>query len=290
MGPGEPPLLPNYEFLTVPEERVFATKLFHDCNQLQAVDGTSGDLVHLSFLHHQKARDAGGPPDSKPRFSSRGVAPESEQIEIEIKDFGLRVCKVRKMEDQKHLYLGTFLPPSIFTFLGNADAPQTLQDGYSVNWHVPIDDTCHWKYTIIFNRNRALDKGKVALGRTPMTPDYKPLRNKGNRYMQNRDSLAAESYTGIPDFQSQDLCVWEGAGTIQDRTQEHIVSSDLAVVAGRKILLKAINDVRQGRDAPYLIKQSALNRFKGFFVYEGTVASMINWKEHLAQLEAEAPR
>src|SRR5918992_924622 len=28
MGPGEPPLLPNYEFLTASEERVYATKLF----------------------------------------------------------------------------------------------------------------------------------------------------------------------------------------------------------------------------------------------------------------------
>jgi hypothetical protein len=34
MGPGEPPLLPNYEFLGVPEEQRAVTKIFYQCNYL----------------------------------------------------------------------------------------------------------------------------------------------------------------------------------------------------------------------------------------------------------------
>src|SRR5215210_6017957 len=35
LGPGEPPLLPAYEALTVPDDHRFVIKYFHDCNYLQ---------------------------------------------------------------------------------------------------------------------------------------------------------------------------------------------------------------------------------------------------------------
>src|SRR5919199_3319285 len=50
MGPGEPPLLPNYEFLIVPEAQRSATKILYECNYLQGNEGNI-DPVHLSFLH-----------------------------------------------------------------------------------------------------------------------------------------------------------------------------------------------------------------------------------------------
>src|SRR3970040_710875 len=50
MGPGDPPLLPNYEFLTVPEPQRTVTKIFYRCNYLQGNEGNI-DPVHLSFLH-----------------------------------------------------------------------------------------------------------------------------------------------------------------------------------------------------------------------------------------------
>ena len=50
MGPGEPPLLPNYEFLTVAPENRTVVKAFYECNYLQGNEGNI-DPVHLSFLH-----------------------------------------------------------------------------------------------------------------------------------------------------------------------------------------------------------------------------------------------
>src|SRR5215469_2756154 len=50
MGPGEPPLLPNYEFLIASAEYRTATKVFEACNYLQGNEGNI-DPVHLSFLH-----------------------------------------------------------------------------------------------------------------------------------------------------------------------------------------------------------------------------------------------
>ena len=46
-----------------------------------------------------------------------------------------------------------------------------------------------------------------------------------------------KTFSGIGyNFQAQDACVIEGAGTIQDRTKEHLVTSDKAIVAARKLL------------------------------------------------------
>src|SRR6266540_1394678 len=59
LGPGDPPLMPNYHFLTVPDDNAFAIKLFHGCNYLQGNEGNI-DLLHLSFLHHNKTFDHGG--------------------------------------------------------------------------------------------------------------------------------------------------------------------------------------------------------------------------------------
>src|SRR5919107_13480 len=50
MGPGEPPLLPGYEFLNVPDDHRVVTKIFQECNYLQANEGNQ-DPIHLSFLH-----------------------------------------------------------------------------------------------------------------------------------------------------------------------------------------------------------------------------------------------
>src|SRR3989449_4616026 len=46
LGPDQAPLLPAYEFLTVPTENRFVGKLFSDCNYLQGNEGNQ-DPVHL---------------------------------------------------------------------------------------------------------------------------------------------------------------------------------------------------------------------------------------------------
>ena len=50
MGAGEPPLLPNYEFLAAAPENRTVVKAFYECNYLQGNEGNM-DPVHLSFLH-----------------------------------------------------------------------------------------------------------------------------------------------------------------------------------------------------------------------------------------------
>ncbi len=142
----------------------------------------------------------------------------------------------------------------------------------------------------MFNREAPLDMEIVKRSRPEMTPDYKLTRSKANRFMQDRTLMATESYTGIDGFAAQDTCVVEGEGPIQDRTQEHLVSSDKVIVAARKLLLKAITDVREGRDPQHVIRDNELNHFADMIVWYGVVPSTTDWREHCKHLEAEAAR
>jgi hypothetical protein len=287
MGPGEPPLFPNYEFLAVPEKQRFVTKYFQSCNYLQANEGNI-DPIHASFLHHPNYNlRHTGIPEYQGFRGGRGVAPGIESIDAEVTDFGVRLCRACPVgSDKKDLRIWNFVLPNLTTFPGGLQS----RAGYSVNWHVPIDDTQHWKYGFIFNREAPLDRDVVKRVVPETAPDYKLTRSEANRYMQDRSQMATENYTGIGSFAAQDTCVVEGEGTIQDRTQEHLASSDRVIVAARKLLLKAITDVREGRDPQHVIRDAKLNRFPNMIVWYGVVPSATDWREHCKRLEAETMR
>lgn len=280
MGPGEPPLLPNYTFLTVPDENVYATKVYNDCNYLQGNEGNI-DLIHLSFLHHNSMRDAGGGNGVAPGIvTGQGAAPRQEVVEAELTDCGLKVCKVRDLGKEKHLYFCTYIMPSAFAFSGNI-----TNEGYSVNWHVPIDDEHHWKFTFIFSSVRAVDKDALRRGRVQMGADYKPIRNKANRYLQDRSTFH-ESFTGIGlVFQVQDLCVVEGPGPIQDRTQEHLGTADAPLVIARKLMMKGIKDVQEGLDPHGVIRDPAANRFPLTFALSVNVPAETDWRAYFREVQ-----
>ena len=261
IGPGKPPLLPNYEFLQVPDDHRFVSKIHHSCNYLQSNEGNI-DPVHLSFLHRNlelterdEQRSVSGSESSPNALFGADLAP---RIELELTDFGVRIFTVRDIEDEK-IYFRTsnFIMPNFSTFPG-----QTAAEGYSVNWHVPIDDYNHWKFVIVFSRKRALVRETMLRGRDELTADYHMVRNKANRYLQDRESMKSKSFSGIGhNFQAQDACVIEGAGPIQNRTKEHLVTSDKAIVAARKLLLKGIQDVKDGRDPLHVVRDPQANEF-----------------------------
>jgi len=159
-----------------------------------------------------------------------------------------------------------------------------------MNWHVPIDDTHHWKYIIIFNRQRPIDADEQRRSRLELTDGYRPVRNKSNRYLQDRTSMKTESYSGIGlVFQAQDVCITESAGAIQDRTKERLVmSSDAAIVVARKLILKGIQDVKEGRDPQHVIRDAASNNLSHLFAYSGIVPKETNWKDLCNGIAAEA--
>jgi phthalate 4,5-dioxygenase oxygenase subunit len=287
MGSDRAPLLPNYDFLQAPPDRLYVSKILHECNFLQANEGNI-DPVHLSFLHRfLEKRDetytgVRGTGESHYNLVARKIAPT---IDVELVDFGVRVYTVREMEHgKKYLRVSYFILPNLSAFPG-----QTGGEGYSVNWHVPIDDRRHWKYTFVYSAKSPLQKDAVGRERSELTPDYQLMRSEANRYLQDREAMKTRTYAGMgTGFQAHDAFATTSQGAIQDRSDEHLVSSDKAIVAARKLLEKAIKDVQAGREPPHVIRSPELNRFPDLLVVSDVIAEDSDWKVYTKSLEAEA--
>jgi hypothetical protein len=113
-------------------------------------------------------------------------------------------------------------------------------------WHVPVDDeTCYW-YTIFTSFKNPVDKELMRAQRLKehRLPDYAPLKNVENNYHYDPAEQATQTYTGMGmDINVHDQWAVEGMGAIQDRTQEHLGRSDVAIIRFRRMLRKAIQDV-----------------------------------------------
>jgi phenylpropionate dioxygenase-like ring-hydroxylating dioxygenase large terminal subunit len=289
LGPGEPPLFPNYDFLTCPEDHVFATKLYTETNFLQANEGNI-DLIHNNFVHFVKrdleklnpneAREALERFGAPQVLSGRGPAPGLEITDAQLLDYGVRIYKIRKMEDGGHyIRVATYLLPNL-----------TVIPAGNINWHVPIDDRHHWKYIIRFDRENPIDKEKCIQERKiSTTPDYRPVANKQNRYLQDRESMKTTIYSGISPtyFQAQDLCPIEGAGFIQDRTREHLVKNDIPIVISRKLLSKAIQNLKDGLEPRNVVRKPENNRFPEIVALFGPVPKSKTHREYCDRLAAE---
>jgi len=287
LGPGDAPLLPNYEFLTVPENHASVTKMFHDCNYLQGSEGNN-DPIHNTLLHYPfqvRGVEITGVAAYQGFRGGRGAAPGMDTVDAEITNFGVRLSRTCPAgPDKKYFRIFCYMLPNLTAFPGGPQGPE----GYSVNWHVPIDDTHHWKYIFSFSRERPVARDLANFGRgAGLTADYKPTQNKANRYMQDREIMKTRSYSGIDGVPMQDLCAVEGEGPIQDRTKEHLATSDRAIVAQRKLLQKAIKDVQEGKDPPHVIRDPAQNRFPNIIIYVGVLPTSVEWKDHCKLLEAE---
>lgn len=101
--------------------------------------------------------------------------------------------------------------------------------------------------------------------------------------------MPSESYSGIDPsyFQQQDLFATEGAGAIQDRTQEHLAPSDAPIAMGRNLLLRAIRDVQEGIDPPHVVRDPEANAFPDIVTTFGTIPVSLDWKDYCHQLAAE---
>ncbi|MEX0802913.1 MAG: Rieske 2Fe-2S domain-containing protein [Candidatus Binatia bacterium] len=290
MGPGEPPLLPNYEFLTVPDAQRTVAKILYRCNYLQSNEGNI-DPVHLSFLHQFLSeanvplqRVVQGSDATDNTLLGKDIAPT---IEVALTDFGLRICSLRASgADKTYLRVTNFVMPNLAAFGGS-----TVGEGYSVHWHVPIDDTHHWKYVFMFSRERALAPELRHKSRAELTDDYRLDRSGANRYQQDRESMKTKTFTGMGyNFQAHDAFATESQGTIQDRTAEHLVTSDKAIIAARKLLLNAINDVKEGRDPRHVVRDPNTNRFLHLQVFSEMIAASADWKEHAKERIAKIER
>ena len=283
LGPGEPPLFPAYEPFRAPPGHVLVTKIFHECNYFQANEGNL-DPSHVSYLHrqgnvpHNLKRPVEGTDGKLPlALYEADMAPH---IDAEETAYGIRIFSTRSVEGNR-----TFFRVTNFILPNKATIPGPMSgDGYNLYWHVPIDDTHHWRYDIVFRRSAPMEQKDIERNSEildELSEDYRPKRNKANRYLQDRESMKTWSFSGMGRiFNVQDTAIVEGSGSIVDRTREFLGPSDRAIILARRQVLKAIRDLQTGREVPHVIRSERENRFPDLTVISEVIADGGDWRTH----------
>ncbi len=97
--------------------------------------------------------------------------------------------------------------------------------------------------------------------------DFRLKRNLANCYLQDRESQKNHNFTGMGDwFPVHDAYATETMGAIQDRTEEHLGTADIATAQARRQLLQSINEVEAGGEPLHVVRNPADNDFSNLVV------------------------
>ena len=262
----KPKELPPLDWVSIPDNRRLITKQLLGCNYAQAMEGDF-DPSHISFLHGSVA--------SYREFDAR-LAKRGKEFASEPED-GVLTAEFELMywnrDPQPDITVmptayGLFSSarreagPSTFYYRFNhfimpfyAGVPSDVDAAAQCNVWVPRDDHSTIVWRIHYDTDGPLDPdvrryqltGQDAHvspeGYAPKTvepqSEFYPLLNRENDYGLNREAQRRTLFSGIESVWLQDRAVTEGMGSILDRTEERLVSSDAPIVHVRRSLIAA---------------------------------------------------
>jgi phthalate 4,5-dioxygenase oxygenase subunit len=114
---------------------------------------------------------------------------------------------------------------------------------------VPLDDEHCWVYYIHFDSYAPIDRQQVDARfgwSSLLAPGYVKRANASNLYLQDREMMRTQNYSGIGNAVLQDLAINETQGPIYDRSVEHLGTSDVAVITLRRRMLQAVRQFEAG--------------------------------------------
>jgi phenylpropionate dioxygenase-like ring-hydroxylating dioxygenase large terminal subunit len=236
MGPQElKPEFPDLEWTRVPPAQRYATRHIQECNWLQGVEG-GFDATHLTFLH-------GG--DAEP---SRRIVPTA--YEVMPADFGFVVGTGRDPGNGIIMWNVNVMLMPFHKIISSIP--------HAAHVWAPIDDENTMLYSIDFHPHRPFTEEELARSREGRGihtqniegTDY-AIRSKANDYLIDRALQGSgQSFTGMKGLGTQDCAIQESMGPISDRTAEHLLASDAAIVKIRRLLLQTLKDMEAGKPLP----------------------------------------
>jgi len=247
MGPPElKPPMPDLEYLKVPENQRSTRKVQYESNFVQVIEGEI-DTVHASILHSRldalekspTATTAGG------RYSYRDRA---ARFHVEDTDGGILIGAKRNAEEDSYYWrISRWLFPWITMIPREPKGP--ARSGLIV----PIDDENCWFFLVRWDPYKPLEGEYTEAPRDGMIPGtWLGKANKSNHYMIDRQVQDTETFSGIPDGmgRAQDAAMTDSMGAIVDRTEEHLGTTDAAIIRMRRRLIQGANDLQEGIE-PY---------------------------------------
>jgi phenylpropionate dioxygenase-like ring-hydroxylating dioxygenase large terminal subunit len=287
--PGTAGDLPGMEWLGLPPDHLHVSKWILEANYLQGMEGEV-DSAHISFLHTNYDLDSVGMGEDFGRVSNwrNDLAPA---LTVNETDYGFVYGSRRNYQDGRryHWRLTHWLLPTYSLI------PGTRWPIGGRCW-VPIDDEHTWTFNYWYNADAPIPESDLAwiesgiqVPPVLIPGTFKPVRNKENDYQIDREAQRTRSYTGIYGGGTQDRAIVESMGPIYDRTKEHLVSTDVAVIAARRILLRAARDLQEGR-APGAAAGGSMYRARPVDVISEHAQLGAVLREHADEIQARTER
>jgi hypothetical protein len=239
MGPPEhQPEIPDFEWMSLPPENRYVAKRWQESNYLQAMEGGI-DSSHVSFLHsgeldkdplHKGTRGAKYQRDRMPKF------------EIVESAGGLLIGARRNADPGEYYWRVSQWIMPWWTMI-----PPYGHNAMNGHAFVPIDDENCFVWSLTYHAGRPLTGDEVKTMNkgggmhVELIPGtYRPVMNKDNDYLMDRAAQrSGRTYSGVHGIAMQDASLQESMGPIQNRSKEHLVSTDAAIMMARRNLFKA---------------------------------------------------
>ncbi len=261
MGPRES-MTPFRDFGTdgLDADDFIATKQLTTCNWVQAMEGNL-DTSHISHLHQFDGID--DIPDDgsdKPGYPSNAMSwkfwrhDRAPRLELDDTWYGYRYAGIRTTPNgNTHVRVTAYAVP-YSTMV--ASIPFTANHGM----FVPVDDENCWRY-FVNPKQRPNPRGLGGANLFSHAPFSTPitghtdgiiprLYTMDNDFQMSQEARQDGNFSGVSDFVSQDFMVTESMGTIYDRSQEQLGSTDRAITRMRHILLSAAKGLAEGKEPP----------------------------------------
>ena len=155
-------------------------------------------------------------------------------------------------------------------------------DGYNLYWHVPIDDTHHWRYDIVF----------AAAHRWMKRHSEKPRNSRRAYGRPQTDSQQVQPLSARSRI-DEELELLRHGTNLQRSGYRHrrglrcdrgphpgvLGPADKAIIAARRMVLRAIRDLDAGREPPHVIRR-AENRFPHLMIVSEVITDGSDWKSY----------
>ena len=286
-----PPTLPAFDAFTAPATHRFAFKGLWNCNWLQAVE-VGIDPAHPSFLHRylqdetteasfgRQFRSASAGSVGGERWPMTRVMREfcSPEIRHEAVAEGLtRLTALRAIDAElTHVRVTHSAFPATFVI----PLSETLT---ITQMHLPVDDTHTYWFTFFTSFDTPLDGETMRAQRLEhiTLPDYIPKHGRHDDWLFDPAEQRSRTFLGMgeEDINRHDQWAVESMGGVQDRTREHLGSSDKVIMANRRLLLQAIETVRSGGTPPMALSVEAAAALVGPDTID-CIAPAQGWEAH----------
>jgi len=253
MGPADTlPDLPELEWALLDEPKRYITKRYQASGYLQAMEGGI-DTTHASWVHRfELDKD---PMHRHAEANKYIKADRNAVFDLEESSHGLTIFGRRNGEPDSYYWRVTQWIFPWYTLI-----PPFGPHALGGHMWIPIDDESCWAWSINYLPDRPLPDEELAAMRDGQGIHFKaipgtflPVANPSNDWLIDRRAQKnKESFSGVEGFSIQDASLQESMGPIQNYAGEHLVATDRAIAAARRILYKAATELASGGDLPAL--------------------------------------